>query len=130
MLSGSADPAREDATVDEWSATLCLAPRPLPLPVPEIETAESLGNERPAADRPSAPCAAACEAATAAANSDSLSPTHDLMNQRPPAIPRTSRLTCRHLRTDLPLLSRGMTGAKPVPILGGGWTGNGLDGRG
>ena len=127
MLSGSAEPAREDATVDEWSATLCLAPRPRPRPVPEMETEDSFGSERPAAERPSAAalCAAACAAATAAANSDSFSPTQDLTNQRPPAMPRTSRLTCRHFRTGFPLLSRGITGAKPVPILGGGWTGLG-----
>lgn len=65
-------------------------------------------------------CMAAATAAAAAAYSDSLSPTHDLVNQRPPAIPLISRLACRQCRACFPLLSRGMVGANPDPIFCGG----------
>lgn len=78
-----------------------------------------------------AACTAAVDAEVAAvANSDSFSPTQVRANHRPPAMPLISRLTCLQRRTGLPLRSRGMTGAKPVPIFGGGCTGNGLDGKG
>lgn len=76
-------------------------------------------------------CVAAIDAVTGALEkSDSLSPTHDLANQRPPAMPRISRFAVLQRRTLVPLLSRGNMGAKPVPIFGGGCTGNGLEGRG
>lgn len=74
-----------------------------------------------------------CEAAAAAvalAYSDSLSPTHDLANHRPPAMPRISRFAVLQRRILFPLRSRGNMGAKPAPIFGGGCTGNGLDGKG
>ena len=74
--------------------------------------------------------AAAAALAAAVAKSDSLSPTHVLANHRPPAMPLISRFAMRQRRGLFLLLSSGMTGAKPVPILGGGWTGKGLDGRG
>lgn len=67
---------------------------------------------------------------TAAANSESLSPTHARVNQRPPAIPLISRFATLHRRTLVPVRSSGNMGANPVLILGGGWTGNGFDGRG
>lgn len=54
------------------------------------------------------------------AYSESLSPTHERANQRPPAIPRISRWAVRQCLTFLPLLSRGRGGAKPVGIFGGG----------
>lgn len=64
------------------------------------------------------------------ANSDSLSPTHERANQRPPAMPRISRFAILHWRALAPLRSKGCTGANPVPIFGGGWTGKGFEGRG
>ena len=76
-------------------------------------------------------CVAAVDAvAGALENSESLSPTHDLANHRPPAMPRISRFAVLQRRTLVPLRSRGNTGAKPVPIFGGGCTGNGLEGKG
>ena len=79
-----------------------------------------------------APCAVPCSTAAAAAvaYADSFSPIHDLANHRPPAMPRISRLACRQCRTFFPLLSSGITGAKPEPILVGGWTEKGFEGRG
>ena len=74
--------------------------------------------------------AAAAALAAAFETSDSLSPTHVLANHRPPAMPLISRFAVRQRRGLFLLLSSGMMGAKPVPILGGGWTGKGLDGRG
>jgi hypothetical protein len=75
--------------------------------------------------------AAAAAALTAAvASSDSLSPTHERVNHRPPAMPRISRFAVRQRRGLFLLLSSGIRGARPVGILGGGWTGNGFDGRG
>lgn len=68
--------------------------------------------------------------AMATANSDSLSPTHARVNQRPPAIPLISRFATLHRRTLVAVRSSGNMGANPVPILGGGWTGNGFEGRG
>lgn len=68
--------------------------------------------------------------ATVVARSDSLSPTHERVNQRPPAMPRISRFAILHGRTLAPLRSKDCTGAKPVPIFGGGWTGKGFEGRG
>lgn len=65
--------------------------------------------------------AAAAAAFTAAdVSSESFSPTHVLANQRPPAIPLISRFAVRQRRGLLVLLSRGITGANPVGILGGG----------
>lgn len=69
-------------------------------------------------------------AATDAAYSESLSPTHERTNQRPPAIPRISRWAVRQCLIFFPFLSNGIGGAKPVGILSGGWTGKGLEGRG
>jgi hypothetical protein len=75
--------------------------------------------------------AAAAAALTAAvASSDSFSPTHERVNHRPPAMPRISRFAVRQRRGLFLLLSSGIRGARPVGILGGGWTGNGFDGRG
>lgn len=48
------------------------------------------------------------------AYSESLSPTQERANQRPPAMPRISRWAVRQRLAFLPLLSRGMGGAKPV----------------
>src|ERR1700733_6283592 len=49
----------------------------------------------------------------AAASSESFSPTQDRANHRPPPIPRISRFASRQCLTFLPLLSRGIEGAKP-----------------
>ena len=64
------------------------------------------------------------------AKSDSLSPTHERANQRPPAMPRISRFAILHWRTLAPVRSKGCMGANPVPIFGGGWTGKGFEGSG
>jgi len=53
------------------------------------------------------------------AYSESLLPTHERANHRPPAIPRISRLAVRQCLTFLPLLSRVKGSVKPVGILGG-----------
>lgn len=64
------------------------------------------------------------------ASSDSCLPTHDRANQRPPPIPRISRLATRQWRTFLPVRSSAGVGANPDTILVGGCTGNGLVGSG
>jgi len=68
--------------------------------------------------------------ATNEACSESLSPTQVRASHRPPAIPLISRLASRQCLTFLPPLSRGKSGANPVTIFWGGWTGNGFVGRG
>ena len=53
------------------------------------------------------------------AYSESLLPTHERANHRPPAMPRISRLAVRQCLTFLPLLSRVKGSVKPAGILGG-----------
>ena len=143
MLSGTSDPERE-TKLDEDAASAFAAfdfgPGLPGVDAPIDERRDSAADPAPDAPSPSAdiadpgspfgPWAAAAAAACAVANSLSFSPTHVCTNHRPPAMPRIPRFTCRHLRTFFPLLSSVMRGAKPVPIFGGGWTWNGLEGRG
>lgn len=131
--SAPVDCARDDGFVAR--APLCL---PLPEDVPPslgIGTVVIAGmSSRSPIIANAVACVAAGigggAAAWAVAYSDSLSPIHALTNHRPPPMPRTSRFACRQCRTFLPLLSSGVTVAKPDPILGGGWTGKGLFGSG
>lgn len=147
-LSGIMESERDGTFEAAASALLALLLAPLPEAVAGMvvgaDMAASLGGKvipaaanaaadaaADAASRSAAAWAKACDAAAwAEANSDSFSPTHVRVNQRPPAMPRTSRLTCRQRLTGLPLLSRDVDDAKPVPILAGGCTGNGFEGRG
>jgi hypothetical protein len=112
---GAAEAANDEAAFDAF---------PLPEPLTGAEIDDNLGSAMP-----TSPPFARAAAATAEAYSDSFSPTQERANQRPPAIPRISRLAVRQCLTLLPLLSSGMTGAKPVAILGGIWTGKGFVGR-
>ena len=115
---GAAEVPNDEAAFD----ALPLLDRP---EAPGVDIEMSLGRVKP--DSLGLACIAT---PPAAANSDSFSPTQDRANHRPPPIPRISRLATRQRLTFLPLLSSGITGAKPEWIFGGGCTGNGFVGRG
>jgi hypothetical protein len=127
--SGIIDPAREGvADMPDTAREVLDLPDPLPSNGADIEP---LTFDIAILSGSAFLCVAAVETMGGAfENSDSLSPTHDLANHRPPAMPRISRFAVLQRRTLVPLLSRGNMGAKPVPIFGGGCTGNGLEGRG
>lgn len=75
-------------------------------------------------------CLSPAPDAMAMARGDSFSPIHVRVNQRPPAMPRISRLTGRQCLTFAPVRSIGMMGANPVLIFWGGWTEKGFTGSG
>lgn len=128
--SGTMDPEREGAADIAVEAAEPRAPLDLPpLPCAGADIEADFGMEILSESATLAEAAAEA-VARAFAKSDSLSPTHERVNQRPPAMPRISRFATLHWRTLAPLRSKGCTGANPVPIFGGGWTGNGFEGRG
>jgi hypothetical protein len=104
--SGIDEPSR-DGTTDAASDDAALVAFDL-LDLPDVGTDRemSLGKTKP--DSPLLP--ATCPGA---ASSDSLSPTQDRANQRPPPIPRISRLAIRQCLGFLLVLSSGITGAEP-----------------
>jgi hypothetical protein len=108
-MSGIDEPAREgaaDAANDEAALeALDLLDRP----EAGAEMEMSLGRVKP--DSLCLVCTKADP--PAAASSESFSPTQDRANHRPPPIPRISRFATRQCLTFLPLLSRGIKGAKP-----------------
>lgn len=77
----------------------------------------------------SAPCPTSARP-VAFAYSESRSPTYVRAIHCPPAMPRIARWALRQWRTRAPVLSKGIVGAKPEPILGSACTRKGLDGRG
>jgi hypothetical protein len=123
--SGIDEPARDGAAEAANDEAAFEALPLLDRPEAGADIEMSLGRVKP--DSPVLACA---ETPPAAASSDSFSPTQERANHRPPPIPRISRLAIRQCLTFLPLLSRGITGAKPEWIFGGGWTGKGFVGRG
>lgn len=112
-LDGAADVASEDEAFARGFLDV--------LAGADIDTVDSLGMATPASlsllSRPLRAAVATVEAA----NSESFDPAHARANHRPPAMPFISRCAIRHGRTFdcLPFRSKGMTGAKPVPIFGG-----------
>ena len=124
--SGIDEPSREGAVEAPNDEAAFEALPLLDRPEAGVDIEMSLGRVKP--DSLVLACTETPPAA--AASSDSFSPTQDRANHRPPPIPRISRLATRQCLTFLPLLSSGITGAKPEWILGGGWTGNGFVGRG
>jgi len=83
--SGAADAERDDAAVERASALGLRFPG-VRVPAEDvlIDNAGNLGRER--------------AASVATASSESLSPTQERANQRPPAMPRTSRCAIRQWR--------------------------------
>jgi hypothetical protein len=120
--SGIDEPAREGAAEAAKDDAAFEALDLLDRPEAGAEIEMSLGRAK--VDSP------VLETPPAAASSDSFSPTQDRANHRPPPIPRISRWATRQCLTFLWLLSKGITGANPVWIFGGGWTGKGFVGRG
>jgi hypothetical protein len=123
--SGIDEPSREGAAEAPNDEAAFEALPLLERPEAGADIEMSLGRVKP--DSPVLACA---EIPPAAASSDSFSPTQDRANHRPPPIPRISRWATRQCLAFLPLLSSGITGAKPEWIFGGGWTGKGFVGRG
>jgi hypothetical protein len=127
--SGTTELERETVALTDADTDAEALPAAFPFPlVPtgaDIDTEGSLGIAK-------SPLLGSATLAVpaAVAYSDSLSPTHERANHRPPAMPLISRFAIRQCRTFLPLLSKGMAGAKPVNILIGVWTGNGFVGSG
>lgn len=115
-MSGTAEPARDGAAeaVKDEAAFEDLDLPDLPSEGADIDTEDNFGKATLCLSSPFFACVAA------EAYSDSFSPTHERANQRPPAIPRISRLAIRQCRTFFPVLSRGITGAEPVGIFKGG----------
>lgn len=111
----------------EPSALPLTLPRPLPIAGPPCPIDALPPTENGAFSRP-----AGMSRPVVVAYALSFSPTHVRASHWPPAIPRTARSAGRQRRTGARAAcprSRGMVGAKPPTVLGGGWTRKGFVGR-